>query len=208
MKNITKIIYFTISRGFSKGVYAILLFIIDYRFDDVVTGNSSAKIAVISLLSFLIMYGGGDSIFREGVIHFKKAKRLLNTHILIGFLSILIIYLTGLIDEFTFSIALLTLFFNLIESYYKSKYQDFVMMIISMSKFILIIGAFSFFNFDFASVFLFWLSICLVVLYIVLTGFRIVNYSKIELYSWHSLLIGVFFLFINSRDKYISLFFI
>ena len=65
-QNIIKIIYFTISVGLARGVYTILLLIIDYRFDDVITGNSASKIAIISLLSFIFQYGGVLSVFREG----------------------------------------------------------------------------------------------------------------------------------------------
>ena len=82
------------------------------------------------------------------------------------------------------------------------------MMLTSFTKFNLILGAFLIFDFNFASVFLFWISLSIITLNIFLNGFSIRNYTKIEFYSWHTLLIGLFAWLINSSDKFISLYFI
>jgi hypothetical protein len=209
MQKILQLIYFSISVGLTRGVFVVLLFIIDYKYDEFFTGEFSSNLALLSLIIFLSFFGGNVSIYREGSSNIKKAKNLFNTHVFCGFFLLTILYQSDLVNKFIYSIALLSLICDLSETFFRSIKKDFNMMLVTLIKFIVLTLSYYFLEFNEATNFIFSISISSFILTFLFLGkLNLKNYTRIKSYSFHSLIIGISAWAINSSDKYMSSYFI
>lgn len=209
MPRIFQLIYFSISVGLTRGVFIVLLFIIDYKYDEFFSGKFSSNLALLSLIIFLSFFGGNVSIYREGNSDIKKTISLFNTHVFFGFILLTIIYNLDLVDKFVYSIALLSLITTLSETLLRSLNKDFNMMLVSLIKFFVMTLSYFFLEFNESTNLIFSISISsFFLIFLFLGKLNKKNYARIKNYSFHSLIIGVSAWAINSSDKYISSYFI
>jgi len=209
MQKILQLVYFSISIGLTRGVYIVLLFIIDNKYDDFFTGEFSSNLALLSLIIFISTFGGNVSIYREGASDIKKSTSLFNTHVICGVLFLTTLYQLNLVTKFIFSIGIFSLLCDLMETYCRSINKDFNMMLATLVKFFVLTLSYYLLDFNKATTLIFLISIILFLLLFIYFGkLNIKNYERIKNYSFHSLIIGVSAWAINSSDKYISSYFI
>lgn len=205
MFRLKKQFYFLTTVGFGRGIIPILIFIVDYKFDDKITGQFSADIALVSLFSFIVMLGGSVAIYREGCENKSLALPLLNSHILLGLILLYCLFYINILDISVYSLSLLIYSSELIESYLRSINKDLEMMIISSIKFFSVVSFFWFLDINCALTVISYITTLVIIIFLILNSrIKKSNFGLIKPYSWYSLFIGIFAWVINSSDKYIA----
>jgi hypothetical protein len=194
-------IWFFSSAVFSR-VWIILSFlIIDWFFDVKVSAEWSVNVAVISLMSFLFMFGGGVAVFRESTLNPLEGKKRLFSHTIIGFaLSVIVMTFYPRFEVVT--LALIASQLDLLEARYKGLDRPVVMAFSQMLKVVLIL-------FAIVSILSMEIFVVLIMTFEVLVLLWIIRESStvIELpmrYSYHNIIIGSLAWIVNSSDKVIA----
>ena len=202
MLNLSKRQFWFFSTAIFSRAWIIFCFlIIDWFFDVKVSAEWSVNIALISLLSFVFISGGGVTVFRESAVDPSEGKKRLFSHTIIGVVigvCVMIFY-----PRFeVVSLALIASQMDLLEARYKGLDRHVAMALSQILKIALIL--FAVISILFSAAFIVTIVTFEVLLLLWIFRESTAVFKLPKGYAYQNILIGLLAWIINSSDKVIA----